>query len=93
MGKRVYSNAEGYSESDHLMEVDVVVEGDDDAELGSASEPCDGVSADGEEDEGHIEFQGLGGALGGGDAVPHDFEHFAVLVLNELPGKETGADG
>ena len=60
--------------------------------LGSASQPCDGVSADGEEDDGHVEFEGLGGAFGSGDAVAHDVEDCAVLVLDEFPGEKAGAD-
>ena len=92
MGKRVHSNADSYPKSDYLVEINVVVERYDVAELGSASQPCDGVSADGEEDDGHVELEGLGGAFGGGDAVAHDVEDGAVLVLDEFPGEKAGAD-
>ena len=60
--------------------------------MGSASQPCDGVSADGEKDDGHVEFEGLGGAFGSGDAIAHDVEDGAVLVLDEFPGEKAGAD-
>ncbi|XP_057973726.1 disease resistance protein RPV1-like [Malania oleifera] len=43
--------------------------GDDDAELGATAEESDGVPANGEEDEGHVELESLGGALGGGAVV------------------------
>lgn len=75
------------------MEVDVVIEGDDGAELGARTEPGDGVPANGEEDEGHVELGGLGTALGDADAVAHDVERRVALVRHELPGEEAGVDG
>lgn len=76
----------------YLVEIEVVVEGDGVAELGLVADPGDGVAADGEENEGHVELEGLGGALGGADAVAHDVVDGAVAVLDELPGEEARAD-
>lgn len=70
-----------------LVEVDVVVKRDETGEGGGAEE-SDGDAADGEEDEGHVELEGLGGALGGEEAVAHDGEGGLVFVLEELPEEE-----
>lgn len=69
------------------MEVDVVVEGDETGEGGGAEEG-DGDAADREEDEGHVELERLGGALGSEEAVAHDGEGGLVFVLEELPEEE-----
>ena len=76
---------------DQLVEVDVVVERDDAAEkrrpeLGESS------PADGEEDERHVELEGLGGAFGQAEAPAHDLVRRSVLILVVLPGEEDDVD-
>ena len=46
------------------MKVDVVVERYKESQLGGP-EPSDGVPANRQEDESHVEFEGLGSALSG----------------------------
>lgn len=75
------------------MKINVVIKRNHYSQLGLASKPSNGISTNGQENEGHVELECLGGALSGGDTVPHDIEHRPILVLNELPGKEAGADG
>lgn len=71
----------------NLVEGNAVVKGEEEPGPGCA-EPSEGVAADGEEDEGHVELQRLRGALGGGKAISHHGERRTVAVLRELPGEQ-----
>lgn len=77
----------------HLVEIDIVVKWNHNPQLGPAPKPCYGVPADRQENEGHVEFGGLGGTLSRGHAVAHHMENCSVLVLNELPCEEPSTDG
>lgn len=74
------------------MEIEVVVKGDDDTELGLVTEPSDSVPADWEEDESHVELESLGAAFGDADTVAHNVVHGAVAVLYEFPGEKACAN-
>lgn len=69
------------------MKIDVIVEGNE--EPGSSgAKPGQHVPANGQEDEGHVELESLGGPFGGGQAIAHDLECRSVPVLVEFPSKE-----
>jgi len=89
----VQRDADGDAPGHHLVEVDVVVERDGGAESCPGPEPGDGVPADGEQDERHVELGGLGAALGDADAVAHHVERRVAAVRGELPGEERRVDG
>lgn len=76
----------------YLVKVDVIIEGDDRADPTAGAEPRDCVPADGEENHGHVELEGLGGPFGGAEAVTHDLERHPVPVLNELPREQCHAN-
>lgn len=76
----------------YFVEVEIVVEGEGGAEPGLVAEPGDGVAADGEEDEGHVELEGLGGALGHAHAVAHHLENLSVPVLDVFVSEEGSHD-
>lgn len=75
------------------MEVDIVVKRDNSAKLGLTPKPSNSIPTNREKDDGHVELEGLGGALGRGDTVAHDMEDGSIAVLDELPGEEAGANG
>lgn len=75
------------------MKVDVVIKGDHHSKLGPAPEPSDGVSADRQQDQGHVELKSLGATLSCSDTIAHDMEHSTVLVLDELPSEKCCANG
>lgn len=77
----------------YLVKIEVVIEWNNQSQLGPGPEPSYGIPADGEEDDGHVEFEGLGGALGGGDTIAHDMKDGTMTVLDKFPGEEAGADG
>lgn len=70
------------------MEVEIVIEGNYGVHPPMLAKPCNCVSANGKENESHVELQGLRGSLGSGEAVAHDLESCSVAVLNEFPRKE-----
>lgn len=74
-----------------LVEVDVVIEGYDMAER-SGPERRQRVPADGQQDEGHVELEGLGSALGNADTVSHHLERGSALVLLELVHEQGEVD-
>lgn len=75
------------------MEVNIVIKRDNSAKLGRTPEPSNGIPTNREKNNGHIELEGLSGALGGGDTVAHDMEDGPTAVLDELPGEKSGANG
>ena len=56
-----------------------------------ASKPSDGVPANWEKNEGHVELESLGCTLSSTDTISHDMEHITILVLEELPNEEANA--
>lgn len=73
------------------MEVDVVIKGNEEAEAG-ITKPGDGIPADRQENESHIEFEGLSRALSSQQTVAHDVICCLVLVLEELPEEQPHHD-
>lgn len=75
------------------MEIDGVIERYDRVDPTTSAKPRHCVTAHGEENEGHVELERLGGALGGAQAVPHDLEGQPVAVLHEFPSEQRNAGG
>jgi hypothetical protein len=75
----------------YLVEVDVVVKGYDLPER-RRPERSQRVPADGQQNERHVELKRLGGALGDADAVAHDLERGAALILLELVHEQADVD-
>lgn len=73
------------------MEVNVVIKGNEKAKA-CGTKPGDGIPAGGQEDESHVELEGLGRALGSKQAVAHDLKRGLVFVLEELPEEQTHQD-
>lgn len=73
------------------MEVEIVIKRDDEGELGLITEPGDGVAADGEENECHVELERLCSAFSCAHTVTHDVVHSPASVLNELPREQCEA--
>lgn len=71
----------------YLVEVYVVVEGNK-RPGSSGPEPRQGIPADGQEDESHVELQSFCCPLGRRQAIAHDAKCRHVPVLDELPGEE-----
>lgn len=72
----------------YLVEVEIVIERDHHAEFGLVPEPCDGVPADWEKNQSHVELGQFCTTFGNADAVAHNVEHGSLPVLVELPGEK-----
>lgn len=69
------------------MKVDVVVEWDEETQIGGPK-PGDCISTNREKNESHVEFQCLSRSLSREQTVTHHLESILLFVLEELPQKQ-----